>query len=150
MAEGDDERRAYYEGLARFFEENVNFNKLLGIKVDELRDGHARLRVPFRDELVGDPFRLVLHGGVLSSLIDTAGGMAGFTTVTPDDRLSTVDLRVDYLRPAGAEDLVAEAKVLRVGNRVAVCDIVVHHGDPERPVATGTAVYNVRRAADPT
>ena len=57
-----------------FMEEEVPFNKYLGIKVDELREGFARLFVPFRKEFIGDARRPALHGGVISALIDTCGG----------------------------------------------------------------------------
>ncbi len=146
--EGGPTREQYYAGLRRFFEEEIRFNRFLGMRVEALEEGYARLRVPFSEELVGDPFRPSLHGGVVSSLADTAGGIAAFTCVRPGDRLSTVDLRVDYLRPAALEDLVAEGRVLRIGNRVAVADIVVHQGDPDRHVATGKGVYNVKRSTD--
>lgn len=145
---GGPTREQYYEGLRRFFEEEIRFNRFLGMKVEALEPGYARLKVPFFEELVGDPFRPALHGGVLSSLADTAGGIAAFTQVRPGDRLSTVDLRIDYLRPAALEDVIAEGRVLRIGNRVAVVDIVVHQGDESRHVATGKGVYNVKRSAD--
>jgi len=136
----------YFSKLVEFFEQQIRFNAYLGMKVEELRRGYARLRVPYSEEFVGDPFRPALHGGVLSSLADTAGGIAAFTAVQPGDRISTVDLRIDYLRPAALEDVIAEAEVLRIGNRVAVSDIVVHQGDADRHVATGKGVYNVKRA----
>lgn len=138
----------YLEQLREFFEKGIRFNAFLNMKVEELRPGHAKLRIPFREELIGDPLRPALHGGVVSALLDTAGGIAAFTAVRPGDLLSTVDLRVDYLRPAGLHDLVAVGKVLRIGNRVAVCDIVAYQDDPERHVATGKGVYNVRRASE--
>jgi uncharacterized protein (TIGR00369 family) len=84
---------------------------------------------------------------VLSALIDAAGGAAAFSRVSmPHDRLSTIDLRIDYLRPADLKDLVAEANVSRMGNRVASVDInLFHEDDPDRLIATGKAVYNVKR-----
>lgn len=137
----------YYAQLTKFFEGGIRFNAFLGMKVEELAPGYARLRIPFTDDLIGDPFRPALHGGVVSTLLDTAGGIAAFTSVRPGDRLATVDLRVDYLRPAGLQDLIAEAKVLRIGNRVAVCDIVAFQDDPNRHIATGKGVYNVKRGS---
>ena len=74
--------------------------------------------------------------------------MAVFTEIGEEDRCSTVDLRVDYLRPAALEDLVAEAKVVRAGNRVAVTNIWVTQESSEQPVAEGKAVYNLKRTSD--
>ena len=139
---------AYLQQLTRFVEQGIRFNAYLKMKVEELRSGFARLRIPFTEELIGDPYRPALHGGVVSTLLDTAGGIAAFTSVRPGDLLSTVDLRVDYLRPAGLSDLIAEGRVLRLGNRVAVCDIVAYQEDPNRHVATGKGVYNVKRVEE--
>jgi uncharacterized protein (TIGR00369 family) len=132
--------------LEHFMRERIAFNQLLGIDVVILERGYARLEVPFKAELMGDPDRPALHGGVLSSLMDTAGGAAGFTLVGPSDKVSTLDLRIDYLRPGEPRRLVAEARVTRMGNRVASIDIACFHDDaPERLIATGKGVYNVAR-----
>lgn len=137
-----------YQRIRTLFDEQIPFNKLVGMKVTILDDGHATIRVPFKPELVGDPKRPALHGGVLSALIDAAGGAAAFTRVNlPGDTLSTLDMRVDYLRPAALRDVIAEARVSRMGNRVASVDIVCYHeGESDRHLATGKAVYSVRRA----
>ncbi|MCC6747692.1 MAG: hotdog fold thioesterase [Deltaproteobacteria bacterium] len=124
----------------------VPFNRYLGITVKEVRRGFAELLVPYREELVGDPMRPALHGGVLSALIDTAGGAAVWTGIESGDRIATVDLRVDYLRPAPLEDLICQATVVRLGNRVGVADMkIVTVADPVTVLATGKGVYNVRR-----
>lgn len=133
------------ETLARVMEEFIPFNKFLGVKVTEAREGFARLEIPFRPELVGDPSRPALHGGVLSALADTAGGMAVWTGIAdPSGRVSTIDLRIDYLRPGRLEPLAAEAQVVRVGNRVGVADVRLFHPDrADEMIATGKGVYNV-------
>jgi uncharacterized protein (TIGR00369 family) len=130
-----------------FMAEGIPFNRYLGMKLVELREGHARMELPYREEFVGDPFRPALHGGVISALLDTCGGAAAFSVVGPGDRVSTVDLRVDYLRPGRQDLLVAEGRVLRAGNRVCVVRVTAYHvGDEGEPVAEGMAVYNIRRA----
>jgi uncharacterized protein (TIGR00369 family) len=64
--------------------------------------------------------------------------------------VSTIDLRVDYLSPGAPEGLIAEAKVVRVGNRVGVTDVrCFQPSDPSRTIATGKAVYNIKRPKDP-
>ncbi len=140
---------AKYQLIRTFFDEDIPFNKLVGMKVTVLGEGHAAIRVPFKPELIGDQRRPALHGGVLSALIDAAGGAAAFTRVNlPGDTLSTLDMRVDYLRPAKLQTVIAEGHVSRMGNRVASVDIHCYHeGEPERHLATGKAVYNVRRSS---
>jgi uncharacterized protein (TIGR00369 family) len=132
--------------LMQFFEGVIPFNRFLGMRIGRLDEGFVRLELPFREEFIGDPFRRALHGGVISTLIDTAGGFAVWTKVTLEDRVSTIDLRVDYLAPGHPELLIAEARVVRVGNRVGVVDIAcLQPSDPDRVVATGKGVYNVKR-----
>jgi uncharacterized protein (TIGR00369 family) len=131
--------------LKQVMEEVIPFNRYLGVRATAVRKGFARLEVPFRDELVGDPLRPALHGGVLSAVADAAGGAAVWVSVDDDRaRISTIDLRIDYLRPARLETLVAEATVVRLGNRVGVADVRLFHPDTEtETIATGKGVYNI-------
>jgi uncharacterized protein (TIGR00369 family) len=134
------------ERWKEFFAQQIPFNKFLGMTLAEMRDGYARLELPFRPEFIGDARRPALHGGVISTLIDTAGGAATFTKIGFEDTCSTIDLRVDYLLPGSPEMLCAEATVLRIGNRVSAVDIrAFHPSAPERTVATGKGVYSVYR-----
>jgi uncharacterized protein (TIGR00369 family) len=123
----------------------IPFNRFLGIKVVKLASGQATLSLPFREEFIGDPRRPALHGGVISTLMDMAGGAAVWTELEKTDRLATVDLLVDYLQPASPKAIVAKAKVLRIGNRVAVAHITVTQKGNSSPVAEGRAVYNIVR-----
>jgi uncharacterized protein (TIGR00369 family) len=135
--------------LRQLMEDDIPFNRFLGMRLLELDDGFARVELPFKPELIGDPRRPAIHGGVLSTLIDTCGGAAAFTQIVPPETVSTIDLRVDYLRPGESKPLVCESTVSRMGNRVASVDSRIFHPDaPERLVATGKAVYNVKRAKD--
>lgn len=132
--------------LTDIAENGLPFHKMLGIRVVELEEGRARLRIPFRPELVGDPRRPALHGGVISTLVDVCGGFAVWTRCNPEDRIATIDIGVDYLRPAPAADLLAEGRVRLLGNRVGNAEVVVwSDGRPEEQIAVGRAVYNIRR-----
>jgi uncharacterized protein (TIGR00369 family) len=133
--------------ICRLMETLSPFNKLLGLRVELLEAGHAVVWLTPRPEFIGDPRRATLHGGVLSALIDTAGGAAAWSTLEPmEDAVSTVDLRVDYLEPAtvGA-DLRAEARLRRKGNRV--CHVQVEMTQGGTAIATGVGVYNIHRGA---
>ncbi|MDB4969262.1 MAG: thioesterase superfamily protein [Myxococcales bacterium] len=130
-------------------QELIPFNKFLGIDIEEAREGWVRLGLPYRPEYLGDASRPALHGGVISTLIDTCGGFAVWTTISMEDRVSTIDLRVDYIAPGAPEKLVADGTVVRVGNRVGVVDVrVFQPSAPDRTVATGKAVYNIKRKED--
>jgi len=132
--------------LLKVMEERVPFNRLLGIKGESAEPGRAVLVLPVRPDFVGDFRRPALHGGVLSSVIDTAGGMAAWSALAPGETVSTVDLRVDYLEPAGlAGQLRAEAVLVRKGNRV--CHVRIRLTQDGKLVAEGTGVYNIHRPA---
>jgi uncharacterized protein (TIGR00369 family) len=133
------------EVLKQVMEELIPFNRYLGVRVTKASAGFARLEVPFREELIGDPLRPALHGGVLSALADTAGGGAVWTGIEDERaRVATIDLRIDYLRPAKLELVVAEAQVVRIGNRVGVADVRLFHPSAEsETIATGKGVYNI-------
>ena len=135
------------EDVIQFMEQMVRFNRYLGIKLLEIKPGFALMEIPFREDFIGDPFRPALHGGVITSLVDTCGGAAVWSEADAMDRVSTVDLRVDYLRPGPLEDLRCEARVLRTGNRVGVAEMKVYaKNDPDRIIASGKGVYNIRRS----
>ena len=137
-----------FESLANFLESEIPFNKLVGIRTHKLVRGACVLHLPWKDELIGDPSRPAVHGGVISTLLDTAGGGACFSMLTsPTDRVSTVDLRVDYLRPGPACDYFCFAEVIRMGNKVAVArmELRAGHEAQDSVLATGTGVYNVVR-----
>jgi uncharacterized protein (TIGR00369 family) len=131
------------DALIQFFEQGIAFNAWLGMRVEHLDDGACTLRVPFRAELVGDPFRPALHGGLLSTIGDAAGGLAVFSqAMNLETRVSTVDMRVDFLRPGRLEDVWCDARVVRFGNRVAVTAMVVRQAG-DHVAAECRGVYNV-------
>ena len=132
------------EQLLKVMEEQVPFNRLLGMKGESASSGACVLTLAVRPEFVGDFRRPALHGGVLSSLIDTAGGVAAWSTLGPAESVSTVDLTIDYLEPAGlAGPLRASAQLVRKGNRVCHVRIVVTQDG--RLVAEGRGVYNIHK-----
>ncbi len=120
-----EERAAHLEQIRQFMEEGIPFNVYLGIRLPSLSPGAATLVMPYRPELVGNPFVPALHGGTISALADTAGGAAVFSAIEPGDRVSTIDVRIDYLRPAALVDCIAVAEVVRLGGRVGVARVRV-------------------------
>jgi uncharacterized protein (TIGR00369 family) len=137
--------------VRKFMREYVPFNAFLGIDLDVLEEGHALLSLPFRPEFIGDSMRSppALHGGLTATLLDTAGGAAVWTTVQLQDRVSTIDMRVDYLRPGRSELLLAEATVIRTGNRVGVTTMRAYHPTtPNETIAEARGVYNIKRVGE--
>jgi uncharacterized protein (TIGR00369 family) len=132
------------EQILELMMEQVPFNRLLGVQGESASAGACVLVLPVRPEFVGDFRRPALHGGVVSALIDTAGGVAAWSTLGPDESVSTVDLTVDFLEPAGlAAPLRAAGQLVRKGNRV--CHVRVAVTQDGKLVAEGRAVYNIHK-----
>lgn len=138
------------EVMRQLAEEWIPFNRLLGIQAPTIGRGNIVMVVPYRDELIGDPLKKALHGGVISALADTAGGLAVWSALEDARaRVSTIDLRVDYLRPGRQEDLHAHASLVRVGKTVGVADVrLFHPSDEAATIATGKGVYAIRLARE--
>ena len=136
--------------MKRVMEEQIAFNKHLGLKVESFEPAAPKLRFEMRPELVGNPSRQILHGGVISATLDVAGGfaimlsIAGEHEVTPTSfpNMGTIDLRVDYLRPGRGKFFVATARIVRQGSRIAVTHMELHN-DTGELIATGGAAYVV-------
>lgn len=137
------------------FEEKVPFNHLLGVKVDGIDEESVRMKLEMRDELVGHFVHRVLHGGVTASVLDVTGGLAAFVgtlnkikhlpfdeQVQRFNRLGTIDLRIDYLRPGRGRWFLATGYILRLGNKVAVTRTELHNDD-NNLIAVGTGAYTV-------
>ena len=142
------------ELLTRFMpgHESPSAAAVLGVRVVSAGRGTVHLLVPFRPRSHRRPSqRPALHGGVLSALADAAGGAALWSGIDDDrGRVSTIDLRIDYLRPARLEDVHAEATTVRLGKRVGVADVRLFHTTrEEETIATGKGVYNILRATKP-
>jgi uncharacterized protein (TIGR00369 family) len=134
--------------LQKVMEEYISFNKLLGLKVESFDVEAPKLRFDMRPELVGNPSRQILHGGVISATLDVAGGFAimlslvGEHPVTPTSfpNMGTIDLRVDYLRPGRGKHFIATARIVRKGSRIAVVHMELHN-DTGELIATGGGAY---------
>lgn len=118
--------------------------RALGMSSVAYRDGHAVVRVPWAEHLVGDPDTGVLHGGVITAVLDNASGMAVRREGLPPEAqaIATLDLRIDYMRPARPRrDLIVQADCTRMTRNIAFVRAVAHDGDPEDPVAMSTATF---------
>lgn len=136
--------------IGRTFEQMIPFNRVLGLKIDSLDSKAPRLKFDMRPELVGNPVRQILHGGVISATLDVVGGLAialallaGKNEATPPrhfPNIGTIDLRIDYLRPGRGKYFVATGRVVRLGGRVAVVHMELVN-DTDEQIATGSAAY---------
>ena len=118
--------------IKTMFEERIAFNRVLGLRIDTLTAEGVSAQIAMRPELIGHYTHQRLHGGVISATLDAMGGLAVMAAIGArhldeaiDARLArfgklgTIDLRIDYLRPATGPHFSATAQVLRLGSRIA-------------------------------
>lgn len=139
--------------MTSYFNEQIPFNKILGVNVESMGRDSVSASFEMRVELLGHYARGMLHGGVISSVIDITGGLSAVMSIkqnTADDspkarremadHVSTLDLRVDFLRPATGKRFVAKAFPLRTGRKIAVIRTELRN-DQDDVVAVGTSTY---------
>ena len=141
--------------ITELFEKRISFNALLGLRVISLKPGDVRMRFEMRPELIGHYAYGRLHGGVISTVLDTMGGIALMVhaaerhphesaeqLLTRFARLGTIDLRVDFLRQGLGRHFVAHGDVTRLGGRVGSTQMTLVN-DEGTLIATGAAAYIV-------
>jgi len=145
----------FIAGLKAIFEERIVFNKVLGLKILMLTPTGVSGRIDMRPELIGHYAHNRLHGGVISAALDAMAGLAVMAAIgarhmdeEPLQRLhrfgklGTIDLRVDYLRPAVGQHFLLTAEVMRLGSRVA--SVRMEFRDEKGALlSTGSAAYIV-------
>jgi uncharacterized protein (TIGR00369 family) len=142
-------------GLKQIYEESIVFNQVLGLKITSLLPESVSGRIDMRHELVGHYKYNRVHGGVISAALDAIGSLAVMTAIGARhmnesvthrlqrfDKLGTIDLRIDYLRPAIGDFFTMKAEVLRLGSRVASTRMEFH-GPDGKLLAAGSGVYIV-------
>ena len=114
----------------------------LGFAYDGLEGDRVRIRVPWREDLVGDPDTGVLAGGLVTALLDHVGGLAVWIALDRFEPVATLDLRVDYMRAAEPRRaLIAEARCYRLTHSIAFVRAWAFEDGPDDPVAAAQAAY---------
>jgi acyl-CoA thioesterase len=116
----------------------VPYARLLGIELENLDSGSATLGIRVRKGLTQN--HGVVHGGAIASLIDSATAFAIITLLEPEEKATTVDLTINYLRPVTKGRLTCTAKVLRAGRRILVVSADAFDGG-QNLVATALSTY---------
>jgi len=122
--------------------------RALGFETVSLDHAVAVLRVPYHEQLVGDPDTGVIAGGVVTTLLDHCCGQAVHAALDKFKYIATLDLRIDYMRAAEpGKDIFARAHCFKVTRSVAFVRAVAYDTDPEDPVAAATAAFMLDSSA---
>lgn len=118
----------------------------LGMRVVDVGEGRAVIEMPYDSRFVGDPREGIIHGGAVSALMDTCGGISVFSRDSGVVGTATLDLRIDYMRAATpGQTIRAEAECYHMTRHVAFVRAVALDDDRSRPVAAATGAFSVDR-----
>lgn len=130
--------------IAQRFMEALPHARALGIRLDRLGSGEARMSMPWKEELVGDPETGVIHGGAVFALMDTCSGAAVMSHPGAPGGTATIDLRIEYMRPATpGQAISATATCHHLTRSVAFVRVVAADEDESRPVAMASGAFTV-------
>ncbi len=156
MVDQQMEISAIIKMICKIYEEKIPFHKLLGMRVGSLNEEDpVSIKLEMRQELIGNYAQQTLHGGAISSILDTIGGLTATVGLLKEmstfdakkiekriTRLGTIDLRVDYLRPGKGKFFLATGAIMRIGKKVAVTRMELHN-EQDLLIAVGTGTYLV-------
>jgi len=132
--------------IARQFIEALPHSHALGMRLEAISEGVATISMPYDERLIGDPLTRVIHGGAVSALMDTACGAAVMSHPAAGFSTATLDLRIDYMRPATpGQTIRTRAECHHVTRSVAFVRAVATDDDGARPVAMATGAFTVER-----
>jgi uncharacterized protein (TIGR00369 family) len=120
----------------------IPHSRLLGMRLEEVRRGSGAMSLAWDEKLIGNPRTRVVHSGVITALLDTLCGLVVMASVPEGTPLATLDLRIDYLRPATPEETIrAHAECYKVTQTVAFVRGVAFHTTPEDAIAHCTGTF---------
>ena len=127
----------------------IPWGRRLSFRITKVEKGHVWGIQPWKDRLVGDPDTGVIHGGVLTGFLDNLCGPAAMSALSTPHYVATLDLRIDYLKPARPpEAVIAHAECFKVTRSIAFARGLAYHEDaPDDPIASVAATF-IRKAAE--
>lgn len=132
--------------IAQSFIEAIPHARALGMRIDSIGAARATISMPWAEHLVGDPRTGVIHGGVVSALMDTCCGAAVMAHPAQPRPTATIDLRIDYMRAATpGQRITAKAECYHITRSVAFVRAVALDEDGDNPVATATGAFTADR-----
>ncbi|MGX9357109.1 PaaI family thioesterase [Roseobacteraceae bacterium S113] len=134
--------------IAKQFIEAIPHARALGMEFVAIEAGMAEMRLPYDARWVGDPKTGVVHGGAVSALMDTCSGAAVVSHPANPGATATIDLRIDYMRPAApGQAITTRAECYHITRSIAFVRATAWDDDRDRPVATATGTFSVEARA---
>lgn len=131
--------------MARRFVDAIPHSRDLAMKVLDIDAGRAVIEMPYDRRLIANPATGVIHGGAISTLMDTCGGASVMSHPEAGIGTATLGLRIDYMRAAAPEEsVVAEAICFHMTRSVAFVRAEARQSGGV--VATATGTFTVERA----
>jgi len=130
--------------IAKQFMQALPHARALGMRLNNMGEGMAEIEMDYDERFVGDPETGVIHGGAVSALMDTCCGAAAMSHPSSPGGTATIDLRIDYMRPATpGQKIRAHAECYHITRSVAFVKARAMDDDDARPVATATGTFTV-------
>jgi acyl-CoA thioesterase len=123
MTEYEESAPRFKEALLTQAKAKISFWSLLGMEVVDVKKGWARTKIPFSTKLTNA--NGLAHGGVIFSAADTAVGIALAGLVNKEDFITTMEMKINYLKSFGSGEIIAEAKIVHKGSTTAIGDVDV-------------------------
>ena len=130
------------EALRQGFVNAIPHVRACGMQIEELERGRSLVRLPYREDWLGDRERGLIATGIITTLVDSAAGVAAFSALDEVEPIATLDLRMDYLRPSHPpHDLWCEARCERLTRNIAFLRASVWQQQRDEPVASGQGAF---------
>lgn len=130
----------FKDSLLDWMKKYNHFWSLLGMELVEVKKGWARIRLPFAEKLANGIG--VAHGGAIFSPADSAVGLALVGLLNKDENISTLEMKINYLRPFKEGEIFAEAKIVHKGTQTAIGDVEVRD-ENQNLIAKALATYAI-------
>lgn len=135
-------QKGFYEAVAASFTQAIPHSRECGMRVDRLDASGAQASLPYREAWLGDTERRLIHTGIITTLVDTVSGLAAFAGIGSFEAIATLDLRMDYLRPALPDKtLHCRAECYRLTPSIAFVRAWTWQDKEQEPIAVTQSTF---------